>query len=156
MRISVRGAKNRKLTNTLKLAALTFGKYLLSTHMMKYVEIEIIIFDKLSAGGYIHSYDERRPRCFVIELYRFKRTIEIFKTLAHEMVHLKQLAKEEIKPRYYKNSHEIYWRGVKYNDVSYWDQPWEIEAYGLMNSLVAKFLNEYDLYDYLKQKRSDW
>ena len=82
----------------------------------------------------------------------------MFKVLAHEMVHVKQIAKGEMKDRYVKSKYVTVWFGEKYSeeDVSYWDQPWEIEAYGLENSLVAKFLIEYDQFKNLRQKHSDW
>lgn len=47
-------------------------------------------------------------------------------TLAHEMVHVKQIAKGLLKS--HKGS--SYWRGKKFSKrVKYLDQPWEVEAF---------------------------
>jgi hypothetical protein len=81
----------------------------------------------------------------------------MFKVLAHEMVHVKQHAKGEAKDKFKKDKYITVWFGEKYDDdTSYWDQPWEIEAYGLENSLVAKFLVEHDQFKNLRQKHADW
>jgi hypothetical protein len=56
----------------------------------------------------------------------------MFSVLAHEMVHLKQMAKGEMKDKYVKSRYVTVWRGDRYeDDVNYWDQPWELEAYKL-------------------------
>jgi hypothetical protein len=72
------------------------------------------------------------------------------------MVHLKQYAKSEMKDKLYKRKYVTLWKGQIYEDISYWDSPWEIEAYGLENSLVAKFLIEHDLFKTLNQKQETW
>lgn len=160
MQVSVRNARDRTLTTLLKLAANSFGKALLSPQMLKNINLKIIIRDQLDAGGYC-DYDQDDlacPRDFTIEICRTRKKINMFKVLAHEMVHVKQIARGEMKDRYVKSKYVVVWFGEKYSeeDVSYWDQPWEIEAYGLENSLVAKFLVEHDQFKNLKQRHSDW
>jgi hypothetical protein len=81
----------------------------------------------------------------------------MFSVLAHELVHLKQMAKGEMKDKYVKSRYVTVWRGDWYeDDVNYWDQPWELEAYGLENSLVAKFLIEHNQFKNLRQKQENW
>jgi hypothetical protein len=56
-----------------------------------------------------------------------------------------------------KTKYITVWRGETYeDDVSYWDQPWEFEAYGLQESLVAKFLTEHNQFKNLRQRQEDW
>jgi len=159
MNVSVRNAKDRMLVYLLKLAADSFAKNLMSPQLIKNLSIKIIVRDKLSAGGFCdYEIDPTgNPREFNIEILRTRKKINMFKVLAHEMVHVKQQAKGEAKDKFKKDKYVTLWFGEKYDDdTSYWDQPWEIEAYGLENSLVAKFLVEHDQFKNLRQKHADW
>ena len=159
MNVSVRNAKDRTLVYLLKLAAESFAKNLMSPQLSKNLSIKIIIREKLDAGGFC-DYEitgDSNPREFNIEILRTRKKINMFKVLAHEMVHVKQHAKGEAKDKIKKDKYITLWFGEKYDDdTSYWDQPWEIEAYGLENSLVAKFLVEHDQFKNLRQKHADW
>ena len=159
MIVSVRNARDRTLVYLLKLAAESFAKNLMSPQLSKNISIKIIVRDKLDAGGFCDYEIDRdgNPREFIIELLRTRKKINMFKVLAHEMVHVKQHAKGEAKDKFKKDKYVTLWFGEKYDDdTSYWDQPWEIEAYGLENSLVAKFLVEHDQFKNLRQKHADW
>jgi hypothetical protein len=159
MIVSVRNARDRTLVYLLKLAAESFAKNLMSPQLSKNISIKIIVRDKLDAGGFCEYEVDRdgNPREFIIELLRTRKKINMFKVLAHEMVHVKQHAKGEAKDKFKKDKYVTLWFGEKYDDdTSYWDQPWEIEAYGLENSLVAKFLVEHDQFKNLRQKHADW
>lgn len=159
MIISVRGARNTELTKLLKLAAQSFADKLLSPQLEKNIQVTIKIHDRLEAGGFCDFEEEGlpSPRSFKIDICRTKKKIHMFSVLAHEMVHLKQMAKGEMKDKYVKSRYVTVWRGDWYeDDVSYWDQPWELEAYGLENSLVAKFLIEHNQFKNLRQKQENW
>ena len=57
-------------------------------------------------------------------------------TLAHEMVHVKQLAKGQMK--FLPNQARV-WMGKRYSKkVSYLDQPWELDAFARQEILVRK------------------
>jgi hypothetical protein len=159
MQVSVRGAKDYTLTQLLKLAARSFGRHLFSSRMLETINIKIKIHDTLDAGGYCdyEIEDGVTPRTFIIDILRTKKKINMFKVLAHEMVHAKQIAKGEMRDKVVKSKYVTLWFGEKYTeDVSYWDHPWELEAYGLEHSLVAKFLIEHDQFKNLRQKHEDW
>jgi len=73
-------------------------------------------------------------RHFVIDVALFGNWL---RTLAHEMVHVKQFAKGEL------NSALTQWKSNKYCDnIKYWDQPWEKEARRLQHKLVLEFDKE--------------
>ena len=99
----------------------------------KLVEIELFVkYRKMEILGsvYIDSYDLRgKPDSFIIEINRALSTEDKLKTLAHEMVHIKQFSCG------YLNESMTRWRGEKVNAHSfvYDELPWEIEAesYGL-------------------------
>lgn len=61
-------------------------------------------------------------------------------TLAHEMVHVKQYATGELRD-YVKSTSLNRWQGKIIDDskISYWDRPWEIEAFGREFGLYARF-----------------
>ena len=56
-------------------------------------------------------------------------------TIAHEMVHVKQYARGQIK--HGKNLKSKFWMGQK-NKSQYYDSPWEIEAYSKERVLANK------------------
>ena len=96
------------------------------------LRIEITIqYKKLPSLGsvYIDSYDLKgKPDSFVIEIDRSLNKSDKLRTLAHEMVHVKQYCLG------YLNESMTRWRGQKVdNTIDYEERPWEIEAefYGL-------------------------
>lgn len=61
-------------------------------------------------------------------------------TLAHEMVHVKQIARGQYTGRFAKNGRLLScWRG-KAIRAEYLKRPWEIEAFGRQEELVVKLL----------------
>lgn len=158
MELTVVGAKDRNLTKIFKLAANFFAAKLLSPRIVKNIILKITIRDSLDAGGYCDCIPTTSPpRVFVIDILRTRKKIHMFTALAHEMVHLKQLATGELKDRKLKTKYIRVWRGEIYeDDISYWDHPWEFEAYGMQDSLVAKFLIEQNQFKNLNQRRQDW
>jgi len=61
--------------------------------------------------------------------------------LAHEMVHVKQYAKGELKD--YVKSNKSKWKTeiIDPDKVDYWDFPWEIEAHGREKGLYIRYLS---------------
>jgi len=144
MQITVRNARNRYLTSLLKTAAYSYANMLMSTQMIKNLSIKIIILDKLkNANAYCSPEDcGEKLRNFEIEL-RKMRTNKMLKSLAHEMVHVKQFAKNELKAKYFKDGYKTIWHGEICDIDSYWDQPWEIEAFTLEEELLCYFKKEH-------------
>lgn len=77
--------------------------------------------------------DNHKPRDFLIELDGSQNTENFILTMCHELVHVKQYALGEMKD-IFKGPNNLLWRGQKINthkySVNYWEQPWEIEAFG--------------------------
>ena len=157
MQLSVRNAKNTNLTKIFKLATNFYANLLLSKRIVAKLDIQIFVQDKLRAGGFCFCEDDgKNPRSFTIEIARNKRELQMIKILAHEMVHVKQYARNEMRDKSYKNTPVTYWLGELHYDTMYWDRPWEIEAYGLETGLLVKFLAEYQLFKYFKEREQDW
>ena len=59
-------------------------------------------------------------------------------TLAHEMVHVKQMVRGHLR----QTEEGMLWKGKKMNDVKYLDQPWEIEAFSKQELLMRRAIEE--------------
>lgn len=83
--------------------------------------------------------DNIRPREFSIHVDNALSEDEILTSLAHEMVHIKQWAKLEM--RQFMRKPDVHWMGKPVNDsnTSYYELPWEQEAWRLEGSLSEAF-----------------
>lgn len=88
------------------------------------------------------DWEKRLPREFKIDIDPKMDNMEFMQSLMHEMVHIKQYARGEL--RYTKDGHGV-WNGYSYDDEvhDYYDLPWEIEAHGREAGLVYQFLNKH-------------
>ena len=84
--------------------------------------------------------DNKRPREFLIRLYAGPNRKRTLKTLAHELVLVKQFARSEMYD-HVQNIDLVTWKGqrVDSNKVSYEDHPWEKEAYEMETPLLNKW-----------------
>lgn len=65
--------------------------------------------------------------CYLVVISPHRDLNKVGLTLAHEMIHIKQLATGLLK---YAPNSTMLWRGVEYgDDVPYLDRPWEIQAF---------------------------
>lgn len=155
MQVSVRGSRNKTDARYFRQAVLYYGQQLFSRQMLPNIMVQVQVMKKLAYNGMCGPIDPYRPREFEIELRSMPR-MNMLVTLAHEMVHCKQFAYKELKTVYYKRQSRTFWQGQDFNDVDYWDHPWEIEAYGNETRLAAKFLRHTGLYQYFGQRTKDW
>lgn len=82
--------------------------------------------------------DIRRPKEFLIRTRNVGRKKEFVETIAHEMVHVKQLFTGQF--RHGVMGEPASWLGKEVNDnEDYWELPWEIEAHGREKGLRLKF-----------------
>ena len=101
-----------------------------------------------------HHTNPYRPRHFrvIIDHHRLEKdnygrtrevtewAHEVLKTLAHELVHVKQYVVGDLSIR----SKGMYWKGELTkidNMMEYFKSPWEIEAYGLERYLWLNFID---------------
>lgn len=83
-----------------------------------------------SVEGYCEAVDNRN---FIVDVCLYGNWLA---TLAHEMVHVKQFAKNEL------DSALTVWKGKDHTNTDYWDAPWEKEARRLQNKMVVVFEKE--------------
>ncbi len=89
------------------------------------------------------QYRKSKPWEVSIFVWRKKRFRDMIKTLAHEMIHVKQFVKDEL------DLTDNRFKGKKFvakkNQSAYWDAPWEKEAYAKQDKLAQYY------FDYLKK-----
>jgi len=95
---------------------------------------------KKEGYAFCHDIDDLM---FDIELDRDLSRSNMISTLCHELVHIKQFARGEL---CFLEGNEILWQDNLYNfdDMDYYDYPWEWEAYGREVGLKAKYLEAFN------------
>jgi hypothetical protein len=120
-----------------------YGKYLLGNKLYHNIEITLEFDDaelNKNVYGYCDWNDKNdRARDFTITINPNLGKRNMLLVLAHEMVHVKQYAKGELKD--FVRVRRVKWKGKVYNEekLDYWECPWEIEAHGREKGLYFKF-----------------
>jgi len=118
-----------------------FADKLLTKQLSKYIIVKVVLRKRMNYLGLtlVEDYNKSgKPREFVLEVYKNQEEIEIIKTLAHEMVHVRQYARGEL------NEEATLWQGRSMaRDLEYNEQPWEIEAHDLTEILYENYVNDY-------------
>ncbi len=151
MNITITGMIGKlKEQKLLREATEFFANQLMDPRMVRNLTLDIEVYNNLDVEG--ECADEegiRNPRWFTIGL-KSQDIDAMIKTLGHEMVHVKQHAKNELQTGHAvaaRGGLKIYskWMGEiwkpKGKEDAYFDAPWEIEAYGREVGLYAKWLN---------------
>jgi hypothetical protein len=75
------------------------------------------------------------PRKFLIELNTHMKREEYIRTLLHELVHLMQFTKGDL--RFKKG--KLFYKNVSINEYGYWKQPHEVEAHEWEEKLYYQY-----------------
>lgn len=132
---------NGRLTKKQRKALEHYACELFTPQLSKHIEITVKfvkLIDYYHGNVTVEDYNVLgSPRCFIIEINRSDDEETKLTSLAHELVHVKQYARNEL------NEEMSYWRGnyVKSDDIPYEDQPWEIEAESKGKELYESFCN---------------
>ena len=153
MQLSIVGCPDKKRFRPfVKRAAIFYAQELMTPKMLDKIVVRIKFNAKLDALGYagVIDYNEsNKPREFEIELSPIIGSHDILETLAHEMVHVKQYAYNEM------NEYGTRWRGQKITEnLNYYDEPWEVEAFGLSTGLFTKFVISEKLWEVFSDIRN--
>lgn len=138
--------KNKKL---LVEAANFFANILMDPRMVRNITLDIEIVSGLDVEGEcVDEEGTKNPRWFTINL-RKQGIDDMIKVLAHEMVHVKQHAKNELQGGVIVATRgglkmSSKWMGEvwkpKAKEHPYFDAPWEIEAYGREVGLFQRYV----------------
>ena len=132
---------NGRMNKNLREAIEFFASNLFTPQMKRHIEIRVRQRDLGVWHGFasIEEYNVlNQPRSFIIELHKNDTEVEKLKTIAHEMVHVKQYVRNEL------NDEMNTWKGryVDSDAIDYNDQPWEVEANQLGNELYEQYANK--------------
>ena len=121
-----------------------FGRKLLSENLYHKLNIKLV-FEKFNSKQKEYAFCEwefenNRAKDYIITVNNNLSKKETLLAIAHEMVHVKQYAKGELKD--YLRVNKCKWKGkiIDSDTVDYWDHPWEIEAHGREKGLYVKYL----------------
>jgi len=133
----ITGKVNKKYREAIEF----FATELFTPQMKRHIELRIRKRDLGIWHGFVSIEDYNvlnQPRSFVIELHKGDDEKEHLKTLAHELVHVRQYARNEL------NDEMNTWKGRKVDSdsIPYEDQPWEIEAIKLGDELYELYTNK--------------
>lgn len=147
--VYVSGDHSKKTKQIIANAAEYYASLLLPKKIIKNISLNVVLKRKMDddASGYCVMLDkDRNYKEFEIELDKKVNINEILKNLAHEMVHLKQYALGELSDGFI-HARATRWQSGHFDDqkIDYWDQPWEIEAYGRELGLYSRFTETFGM-----------
>ena len=143
MQLNIIGQADKVSKQVIADAVYFYAEYLIRDSLLKNIQIDVDLEDGLmgterqqaycvnaSEGRYAREFD------ICVDAGLGKRTMLM--ALAHEMVHVKQYATGELK--YNRNQRLHRFQGIAYHpNYMYWEQPWEIEAFGRELGLYRMF-----------------
>lgn len=103
---------------------------------MKTLTIDVH-FTNICALGYCCEEDTK-SREFTITIQKGQTVKEMISTIIHEMIHVKQYARKELRHVEGKTM----WKKRDHTDTEYHKSPWEREAYLLENLYVEEYMSE--------------
>ena len=141
MKIRTKGTPVNVTRSLCKEAIYYYGEELLGKRLSKNIKISLI-FEKMPNPIYALCHwqdDNHKCREFIIIVHKNLNKKQTLIALAHEMVHVKQYARGELKD--YLRSEQVKWQNKVYNlnKVKYWTCPWEKEAYKKDHILYEAF-----------------
>jgi hypothetical protein len=125
-----------------------YAEILLGKRLSKNIKLNVTFVPNLmkrrqtEADCNFEDEDAKVHREFTINIDSGFSRPKTLQCLAHEMVHVKQMAKGELTIAYVKGrGHLNRWKNtwVDENKIGYWDVPWEIEAYGRELGLYVRY-----------------
>lgn len=146
MKLRIVNCPDKNFKPFVERALLFYGQNLISKRLLDNINLKVKFNPNLDVHGFasVEDYNNSgKPREFLIEVHSWIGAKEILKTLAHEMVHVKQFAYMET------NDSLTRWKGMKIDseNVDYYEHPWEIEAYGMDAGLFTKFVTKEKLWE---------
>ena len=138
----------KKVRKDIELASWYYAEKLMGKRLMAGLENNInlkkdLLTEEGHEGTAIWDDDGYRPKEFTINLDTTVNFRNLLINLAHEMVHVKQWAKDEMY-EYMNTMGMVRFKGerIHLEETDYWDYPWEIEAYGRQLGLFIRFCED--------------
>lgn len=140
MRLTSRGIPKKIDKKICKRAVKFYGKQLLSNRLYESLEIHLEFIEmEDNEYGFCNAEDETN-KSFLISINKNLTPEQTLMVLAHEMGHVKQYAKHELKDYVYGERIKFQDRIFEKASVSYWQSPWEKDARKIERKLYRAFL----------------
>lgn len=146
MKVHITGKAENLTNKEIRSAVFFYLKRLLGDNMAKKMTVDIIVdkdllrtFDMYANISPLEA--DPRPKHFEVEIDAKLSKKQFLVSLAHEMIHLKQFAKNQMKDL--EKPQMTRWMGKYYKEenINYWARPWEIEAHNGELPLYEEFIN---------------
>lgn len=119
-----------------------FAEKLIRSRTLSVLELSFVRTDMEECGVCEYETTNINPRSFIIEISKKVKGDEFVKTIAHELVHVKQYVRGELKERYKPRSHLLWYDNVvEMTKEGHYNSPWEVEARELEEKLFDLFQN---------------
>jgi len=143
IKIAIYGcSKDKRLKRRLSAAAVLFLRLLMPRKRNIDIRIKLVkdMLTKEHAHGECYDLDASEDHNYYTIRLDYGDHDVLINTLAHEMVHIKQFARRELRMLY--DGYCAKWKGEKYDEECDYDlRPWEIEA----NAIAAEFVSKHPL-----------
>lgn len=107
---------------------------------MKTLDIEVEFENLKKEGAYGFCLEGDNNREFIITINRGMNLLDLVSTICHEMVHVKQYARRELR----SVNGNVMWKKKVYNNVDYDNAPWEKQAFKMETNLTAQAMVSVD------------
>ena len=145
MNLEIKGKAKNVKSRTICDAVEFYAGHLLTKRLKNKISLKINI-SKSNLPDNIDGFcdwmdDNKSPRDFEITVRPNLSKEETLTLIAHEMVHLKQHATNQLFD--YARGTTCRYNGKVYDrdKIDYWELPWEIEAYGRERGLYVRYLH---------------
>lgn len=139
-----RNERDQELVNDLTEATNLFLSELVSKRLQNTLKIKIHVRKTTIKSEGVHLANAKGSDPDKYHKIIIHNDSDIFETLAHELVHVKQIATKQFQQRWWKSDNELHarWEGKELGPkrrIPYRQRPWEIEAFNLEGKLLSKW-----------------
>lgn len=145
MKVYISGKAENITNKEIKQAIFFYLKKLLGNSMSQKITVDVVIerdllktYEMYAAISPLEA--DTRPKHYELEIDGKLSKKLFLVSLAHEMIHLKQFAKDQM--RDLETKRMTRWMGEYYveDNIDYWSRPWEKEAHELEISLYESYI----------------
>jgi len=150
MKVKILQKGGSKQHSTIEDAVRFFAKELMSTRMTNTLTIRVAMRvtgrSKKTTRGHVHmlANGSVAQKVYNINIDRDMHLASQLQVLAHEMIHVQQIATGRFQQRVWKSDRKLHvrWEGKDIGEgfkIKYREQPWEVEAFDNQLALSGKF-----------------
>lgn len=147
MKVYIQGKAENLSNKEIREAVFFYLKRLLGDAMAKKITVDIVIEKDLLKTYEMYASispleADPRPKHYELEIDGKLSKKLFLLSLAHEMIHLKQFAKDQM--RDIESKKMTRWLGDYYDEdnMDYWSRPWEKEAHELESQLYESYVKK--------------